>query len=63
VNAFRRGAEASLTIVPAGAPDQRVSLSLSLIGFTAGFGRIMELNEANAAAIAAARAEAQQAQE
>ncbi len=34
---FKRGAEATITIVPAGAPDQRVALQLSLTGFTAGF--------------------------
>lgn len=34
---FKRGASATVTIVPAAAPDQRVDLSLSLTGFTAGF--------------------------
>lgn len=37
VNAFRRGAEAKLSIVPAFAPDQKVELTVSLSGFTAGF--------------------------
>ena len=38
VSAFRRGARATLTIVPAGAPDgTTVDLTLSLTGFTAGF--------------------------
>ncbi len=37
VNAFKRGANAVLTIVPALAPDQKVDLSLSLDGFTASF--------------------------
>jgi invasion protein IalB len=57
VNAFRRGAEAILTIVPAGAPETEVDLSVSLMGFTAGYTRITELNAANAEAIRAARAE------
>ncbi len=37
VNAFRRGISASLIIVPVVAPDQKVSLMVSLKGFTAGF--------------------------
>jgi invasion protein IalB len=37
VEALRKGAKAVLTIVPAAAPDQTVSLDLSLNGFTAGF--------------------------
>ena len=36
VTAFMRGNEATLTIVPAVAPDQRVDLKISLTGFTAG---------------------------
>ena len=59
VNAFRRGAEATVTLVPVSDREQRVALDLSLMGFTAGFNRVVELNEANAAAIAAARAEQQ----
>ncbi|WP_299141184.1 invasion associated locus B family protein [uncultured Tateyamaria sp.] len=35
--AFRRGNAATLTIVPALAPDQKVNLTLSLKGFTATF--------------------------
>ena len=34
---FKRGNAGTLTIVPAAAPDQRISLTMSLIGFTAGF--------------------------
>ncbi len=34
---FRRGNEASLTIVPALAPDQTVNLTMSLTGFTASY--------------------------
>lgn len=37
IDAFKRGKEATLTIVPALAPDQTVNLSLSLNGFTAAF--------------------------
>ena len=38
VNSFRRGANANVTIVPAGAPDgTTVDLRISLTGFTAGF--------------------------
>lgn len=62
VNAFRRGAAATVTIVPVSDREQRVALEMSLMGFTAGYNRIVELNEANAAAVAAARAEAEQAE-
>ncbi|MGI9395178.1 MAG: invasion associated locus B family protein [Boseongicola sp.] len=34
---FKRGAAAQILIVPAGAPDAEVVLSISLAGFTAGF--------------------------
>ena len=34
---FRRGAEATLTMVPAAAPDQNVIVKMSLSGFTAAF--------------------------
>ncbi|MEL7131738.1 MAG: invasion associated locus B family protein [Pseudomonadota bacterium] len=34
---FRRGANATLTIVPALAPDKKVELNMSLSGFTASF--------------------------
>lgn len=37
INGFKKGAKATITIVPAGAPDQAVNLDLSLKGFTAGF--------------------------
>ena len=39
VDAFRRGSEAELLIVPVAAPDQTVTLTISLSGFTAGFAR------------------------
>jgi invasion protein IalB len=37
IDGFKKGANATVTIVPVGAPDQRVNLDLSLKGFTAGF--------------------------
>ncbi|MGB7316523.1 MAG: invasion associated locus B family protein [Planktotalea sp.] len=37
VNGFKRGAAATVTIVPFLAPDQKVDLNMSLKGFTAGF--------------------------
>lgn len=37
VTAFRRGNAASVTIVPALAPDQKVELTMSLSGFTASY--------------------------
>lgn len=43
VEAFKQGAAATLTIVPAMAPDQRVNLELSLKGFTASFDKVSVL--------------------
>lgn len=43
VDAFRRGREATVRIVPAAAPDQEVILTVSLTGFTAGFNKVVEL--------------------
>lgn len=37
VDQFRKGAKATMTIVPAAAPEQRVDLDISLKGFTAGY--------------------------
>ncbi|MDJ0630258.1 MAG: invasion associated locus B family protein [Rhodobacter sp.] len=37
VNAFKRGVNATLTIVPVAAADQKVNLNVSLKGFTAAF--------------------------
>ncbi|MGB0855391.1 MAG: invasion associated locus B family protein [Pikeienuella sp.] len=37
VNSFKRGAAATVTLVPFLAPDQKVELNMSLKGFTAGF--------------------------
>ncbi len=37
IDGFKKGAKATLTIVPVAAPDQKVALDISLKGFTAGF--------------------------
>lgn len=37
ISAFKRGAAATLSMVPAGAPDERVTATMSLSGFTAAF--------------------------
>ena len=42
VESFRRGNEATLTIASVMAPDQPIELSLSLMGFTAGFSALPE---------------------
>lgn len=47
IDEFRRGAEAEMVIVPAAAPDQQVNLTISLMGFTAGFDAVNEANQAN----------------
>ncbi len=44
VTAFKRGARAVMTIVPAAAPDQQVELGISLTGFTAGFDAVNAAN-------------------
>ncbi len=44
VAAFKAGSKATLTIVPLVAPDQRVDLTLSLAGFTAGYDAVASLN-------------------
>lgn len=46
VDQFRRGAKATIRIVPAAAPDQEVLLDVSLSGFTAGYAAVVEANEA-----------------
>jgi invasion protein IalB len=40
VDQMRRGSSATLTVVPAMAPDQEVVLEMSLSGFTAGMAAI-----------------------
>jgi len=44
--AFRKGAVATIAIVPAAAPSERVDLTLSLSGFTAGWNALVAANEA-----------------
>lgn len=46
VASFRRGAAATVTIVPAAAPNETVALTLSLSGFTAGFNALVEIDKA-----------------
>jgi invasion protein IalB len=41
---FKRGAKATITIVPVVAPDQKVDLNLDLTGFTAGYDAIVADN-------------------
>ncbi len=41
---FKRGAKATVTIVPVVAPDQKVDLDVSLTGFTAGFAAMVAAN-------------------
>lgn len=45
VAAFKRGKAATITIVPALAPDQKVSLELSLEGFTASFDKVSVIEQ------------------
>jgi len=40
INLFRRGASATLSMVPAAAPDQTVTVTMSLSGFTAAFNAV-----------------------
>lgn len=59
IAAMKAGAAAKITIVPFVAPDEKVELTLSLKGFTAGYEAVTAANEAaDAAARAAAPAEA-----
>lgn len=45
VAAFKAGQAAKVTIVPALAPDQRVTVNMSLSGFTAAYGQITALQQ------------------
>lgn len=45
ITAFKRGNEAVITIVPALAPDQKVPLTLSLEGFTAGYDKVSVIEQ------------------
>jgi invasion protein IalB len=49
VAAFKRGNKAVVTIIPAIAPDQKVTLEVSLKGFTAGYDAVIAANNAAAA--------------
>lgn len=44
VDGFKKGNEAKLTIVPVVAPDQKVELTVSLSGFTAGYDAVNKAN-------------------
>lgn len=55
VDMFKKGAKATATIVPFVAPDQKVSLDISLKGFTAGLDAVATANKAADAAAAAAK--------
>ena len=58
VEQFKKGANAVITIVPFVAPDQKVTLTLSLKGFTDGFAAVNAANDKADAAAAAAKAAA-----
>ena len=44
IQSFKRGSEATRTIRPVAAPDQTVDLTVSLMGFTAGYDTVAESN-------------------
>ncbi|MBL4917199.1 invasion associated locus B family protein [Szabonella alba] len=44
IDAFKRGNKAEITIVPVVAPDQRVTVAASLVGFTAGYDAVNTAN-------------------
>jgi len=44
ISAFKRGANATISIVPVAAPDQRVTVQISLTGFTAGYDSLSAAN-------------------
>ena len=45
IASFKRGAKASLTIVPAFAPDKKITVTLSLDGFTKAYGALKEISK------------------
>lgn len=47
IAAYKKGVTATITIVPLAAPDQPVSLTLSLNGFTAGFKSVSEQTQSS----------------
>jgi invasion protein IalB len=57
IDQMKKGANATITIVPFVAPDERVTLQVSLAGFTAGLAAVDAANAAADAAIAAAGGE------
>jgi invasion protein IalB len=60
VTLLKKGAKATLTIVPYAAPDVKVPVSVSLTGFTAAYTRVTEVNLATRAAAQAAAESAPQ---
>ncbi|MBI1217754.1 MAG: invasion associated locus B family protein [Rhodobacteraceae bacterium] len=56
--AMKKGQKIALTIIPVAAPDQKVELTVSLKGFTAGYDTATKLNAAATAAAPAAPAPA-----
>lgn len=60
IERFKRGAKATVSVVPVAAPDQRITLDVSLSGFTAGYDALAALiaEQAEAAAAAEGGAEA-----
>lgn len=45
IASFKRGVEGVMSIVPVGAPDSTVALTISLAGFTAGYDSVTEMNK------------------
>jgi invasion protein IalB len=45
LDALKKGAKATMIIVPVAAPDQTVNLDISLKGFTAGFDAVSKENQ------------------
>ena len=62
VEAMKKGNQAVVTIVPVVAPDQTVSIEVSLKGFTDGFAAVVKANEAAQASAQAQQAPASEAQ-
>jgi len=44
IASFKRGSKAAITIVPVAAPDQKVTLTISLTGFTKGYESVVAAN-------------------
>ncbi|MFV0491433.1 MAG: invasion associated locus B family protein [Pseudorhodobacter sp.] len=45
IEAFKKGNKAEITIVPVVAPDEKVTVAISLAGFTAGYDAVNEANK------------------